>query len=167
MLKIVVERPTKKSVRVAVTGDEGMAVRSEMLDKLQELFGQGAIRRNHRSFTVVFASEEAANKTAKTIEALWGGELLRGVDEGESHVKKLVWEAVTAFRAEFPNTVRINKISPVQVVIENVACTAVLTLDGYGIVTGEYDLKTTGMHVVGEFIDGAWSWHIDATGRTA
>jgi hypothetical protein len=167
MLRVKVDQLTKKTVRVSVMGDEGFAARAELLDKLQDLFGQDNVQRNHRSFTATYLNAETAEKIAKTIRSLWAGELVRLVGEGESHIKRMLWDAVRAFRAEFPNTVRINKISPVQVVIENVRRTALMTQYDDIVVQGEYTLKEDDHHFVGEFIDGAWSWHLDVTGRTA
>jgi hypothetical protein len=168
MLKVEVGRHTTKSVRVTVMGDEGMAARGELLDKLQGLFAENyQVRRNHCSFTATYPDAETAEKIAKNIQSLWGGELQRGVGDGESHVKHMMWDAVMAFRAELPNTVRINKISPVQVVIENVRRTALMTQYDDLVVTGEYTLKESGYRYVGEYIDGGSSWHLDATGRTA
>lgn len=167
MLRVTVARLSDLLVRVQVKSDEGAAARNTLLTALEERFASTVMTRTHNSFTASYPSADVADRTAKTIDTVWGGELVRAVGDGETHIKKLMFEALITYRRDHPNVVRVNKISPIQVSVESTARIALLTQQDGVAVTGEYDVKVDGSHFVGEFIDGAWTWHLDMTGRTA
>ena len=168
MLKVSVDQPSKAAVRVKIEGDEPEA-RLELLNMLRELFAPEGAQQQDTEFVAHYSSREAAAKAARTISAVWGGELVRCIGEGEPHIKKLLKDALDAWLDEHPNTSHINKISPIQLSFRDDGITGLMTVRDELAATGEYDYNKghRHQHWVGEFIDSAWSWALDTEGRIA
>lgn len=168
MLRVIVEQLDDTTIRVKIEGDEPQA-RVELSNELREAFAPHA-EPGACGFTWDFGHGETAARVARTLKTVWGGDLVRVLGDGETHIKRLLFNALDAWFREHPNTHHINKISPIQVAFsegENIR--GLMTARDELTVTGEYDQDVgwRKFHYVGEYIDGGWSWHLDTEGRIA